>query len=85
MKNLQAILCMISNTTKCIKSSRAMHLKFYLSARLGASCGDQIGKSLEMHIYKLMLKIFFPFFKKQDCPGYICIQIFVKKRQVIYK
>ena len=46
MKDLQAVLCMISNTTKCIKSSRAMDLKFYLSPRLGAYCGGQIGKSL---------------------------------------
>jgi len=60
-------------------------LKYYLSARLGASCGGQIGKSLEMHIYKLMLKIFFPFLRNRIAPVRYVYRLFVKKRQVIYK
>ena len=31
-------------------------------------------------IHKFTWKIFFSFFKKQDCPGYVCIQTFVKKK-----
>ena len=56
-----------------------MHLKFYLSARLQASCGGQISKSLEMHIYKLMLKIFFPFLRNRIAPVMYAYRHLLKK------